>query len=687
MGQWGGLDQRLVIDENAFSDMRNMSTRYFPAIATREPRSSSFRSIATPRGMAFKNAHLFYISGTQCYWMGNPIDGMTVTEGDKQIVSMGAYIIVFPDKLIFNSHTGEVTGIDATYTQSGSITFDELSTDSVFCKITAAGIDGTVKKGDGVTFYGINDDAFLVDGQPATKVVTEVGSGYIVVTAPIQETFTGKVKVHASNDNGETVVTLQPVTSKFKPGDLVTISGSKDPDLNFEKIEVKRNDILPTGQYLHLRGTFPAKNYTQSRTIIFSAYYTGSNLTRIYADDLGSIFSEDDVVTIAGCTGSAAAYNGANIRIRQAGTNYILVDGTLASEITQPSGITITRTSAWIEPVTIKRNQFTRAAGVSIKRESQSFDYVCEHDNRLWACNNANHEIYASKLGDPTNWQCYEGISTDSYTVTIGSDGDFTGCCSYMGQVLFFKEQTIHMLYGNKPSNYQLSEMHMPGVRSGCAGSIAVVDQTLYYVGRGGVYRFDGASPQKISDQITMDITQAVACQQGGKYYVSFYREDAAEYCLLVYDPRYQIWMREDTTQFQFAAYEDGKLYYIDGANQLRTVTGDGAGEISWRIVSGDLRESSLDQKWIGKAKFNLWLDAGAEANIYFQFDEDPIWHRAATIHSVTSKTYTVPIVPQRCSRFRWRMEGKGQMKLLAMGISVERGSEINGNLQSWFRR
>ena len=240
------------------------------------------------------------------------------------------------------------------------------------------------------------------------------------------------------------------------------------------------------------------------------------------------------------------------------------------------------------------------------------------------------------------------------------------------------------MMYGNKPSNYQLNFKQMPGVRAGCHRSLCVVDETLFYVGRNGVYQFDGATPRKISDQIISSLTEAVAGQQDGKLYISCLKD--GKQAMLVYDPRMQIWMQEDDEKFKYAAYGDGILYYIDGSNALKTITEDRDVQFEWSIESGDLRESSLDQKWISKAKFNFWLDAGAEANVFFRFDEDPLWHRAGTIHSVVSKTYTVPIVPQRCSRFRWKIEGRGNMKLLAMGISVEGGSEINGSIQSWFR-
>ena len=677
VGQWGGLDERLIIDENCLSAMKNMSTRFFPAIATRLSRGVSQQTIANPHGLYWKN-HLFYVSGTQCYYDGSAVSGMTVTDGDKQIVGMGAYIVVFPDKKILNTATGEVTSVDAKYTQSGTITFEELSADSVFTKITASGIDDVLKQYDGVKFEGVNDKAFLVDGEGATKVISEIGDNYIVVSAVIQNAFTGVVTMQA--DGGSTRITGTGIHENFTANDVVKVVGCKDDALNVEKKTVTSKG---TG-YILINSAFPAKTYSQTKTATFSPYFSGSNLTRIYAEDLGSIFSEGDVVTIAGCTGSAAAYNGSR-QIKQAGTNYILVDGTLTSNITQASGITITRTSFQQSGVTVKRTSFTRASGITISRESQSFDYVCEHDNRLWACNSLNHEIYASKLGDPTNWNCYEGISTDSYTVTVGSDGDFTGCASHGGYVLFFKEDAIHMMYGNKPANFQLNTERMPGVRKGSNRSLCVVNETLYYVGRQGVYRFDGAAPQKISEQITSELTAAVGSQQDGKYYLSCLKD--GERAMLVYDPRLQLWCREDATEFKFATYGNGVCYYIDSANALRTLTGADTDVIEWAIESGDLRESMLNQKWISKAKFLLWLDVGSEANIYFRFDEDPLWHRAGTVHSVTAMTYTIPIIPQRCNRFRWKIEGKGQMKLLAMGITVEGGSEINGSIQSAFRR
>ena len=66
-------------------------------------------------------------------------------------------------------------------------------------------------------------------------------------------------------------------------------------------------------------------------------------------------------------------------------------------------------------------------------------DFICENENRLWGCK--EDTIYSSKLGDPFNWNVFDGLSTDSYAVNVRIDGDFTACCSYLGYPVFFKEE------------------------------------------------------------------------------------------------------------------------------------------------------------------------------------------------------------------------------------------------------
>ena len=70
---------------------------------------------------------------------------------------------------------------------------------------------------------------------------------------------------------------------------------------------------------------------------------------------------------------------------------------------------------------------------VRLSRKVPDMDFVCEWNNRLWGCSSEKHELYASALGDPYNWNVFEGTSQDSYILTIGSTGEFTGICAYGG--------------------------------------------------------------------------------------------------------------------------------------------------------------------------------------------------------------------------------------------------------------
>lgn len=79
------------------------------------------------------------------------------------------------------------------------------------------------------------------------------------------------------------------------------------------------------------------------------------------------------------------------------------------------------------------------AQTVSMERRVPELDFVTECDNRVWGCNSRENVIYGCKLGDPTNWFSYRGIAADSYAVTVGSDGAFTGAASCMGYALFLR--------------------------------------------------------------------------------------------------------------------------------------------------------------------------------------------------------------------------------------------------------
>ena len=120
---------------------------------------------------------------------------------------------------------------------------------------------------------------------------------------------------------------------------------------------------------------------------------------------------------------------------------------------------------------------YTETGALTIKRTVPDLKYLCENENRLWGCD--DRTIYATKLGDPFNWNVYEGLDTDSYAVDTGSSGRFTACVSYLGYPIFFKEEHIYKVYGSLPSNFEIMGSATLGVAEGSSRSLAVAGETL----------------------------------------------------------------------------------------------------------------------------------------------------------------------------------------------------------------
>ena len=170
------------------------------------------------------------------------------------------------------------------------------------------------------------------------------------------------------------------------------------------------------------------------------------------------------------------------------------------------------------------------------------------HNNRIWGCNfnDSVNEIYASKLGDPLNWNCFRGLSTDSYAVSVGEPGEFTGCVSLGDSVIFFKEMCIYSVYGNDPSDFRTVKAECFGVQKGSEGSAVKINGQLYYKSCHGIMRLsEGALPVCISDELGADVWKdAVAGTDGSKYYVAM-TDAAGKRELFVYDTHKQSWNKE----------------------------------------------------------------------------------------------------------------------------------------------
>ena len=313
---------------------------------------------------------------------------------------------------------------------------------------------------------------------------------------------------------------------------------------------------------------------------------------------------------------------------------------------------------------------------ISITRTAPDLDFVMEYNNRLWGCSGST--IYASKLGDPTNWNYFNGLSMDSYAVDVGSDGDFTGCAATPSHLVFFKDNVLHKLYGSKPSNFQTMDMKADGVQKGCENSLCLINGILYYKSRNGIMAYDSGVPECVSYDLGEEMfREAAAGTDGVKYYISMQKVADESWHLFVYDPRNGMWHREDETHAQQFAYCAGALNYIDATTGKIMATSGGKDEkIHWYAQLGEFIEYSEDKKIYSKIKVRMKLDAGARVNISVSVDGGD-FQLASTVYAQSERVAYVPIIPIRCDRFAIKLDGVGGCKVESIVREYTSGSEV----------
>ena len=202
----------------------------------------------------------------------------------------------------------------------------------------------------------------------------------------------------------------------------------------------------------------------------------------------------------------------------------------------------------------------TETGSITLKKAIPDMDHICVHNNRLWGTASSGEYIYASKLGDCTDFNSFAGLSTDSWYSYVATGGGFTGICSYRTAVVAFKRNYIHHVYGDAPVNFSIPK-HTFG---GCidSRSICEIGGVLYYLGQDGFRAYSGGEPYDISPQLNLKYSSCAAGTDGKCYYASAFT-DGGKCDVLVYTPEKDIWVREDSTPFVDFCSFNGSVYGI----------------------------------------------------------------------------------------------------------------------------
>lgn len=441
----------------------------------------------------------------------------------------------------------------------------------------------------------------------------------------------------------------------FRPGDAVTISGATIHPENNKTPIIREID----GDYLR----FYEYVFTLDPMWSYAPQTNGLSAGTYHFTAGGSSVQFTTWVTIP--YGTILRWDGTTLKKESGDTSETVAHstGSAGTEITMQE--TATR-------------PYTETGTITVKREVPDMEFLCVNENRLWGC--AGDTIYASKLGDPLNFNVFDGLSTDSWQSQVGDKGDFTACISYLGYPMFFKEESVLKVYGDKPSNFQWTPSARFGVAEGSHLSLAVANETLFYLSPAGIAAYTGGIPSLISEPLGVSERwkDAVAGSDGVRYFVSMQDQNGA-WSLYVYDTRHGTWHREDSTQAVGIASWNGSLMVLTEDGKLFSANApDGEEIFPWSVEFADSAEASPQKKGMIRLLLRMELEAGSICKLRVRYD-DGKWMLVREIRARSDagkQSYVVPIILRRCDHWRLRMEGIGQTQVYSIAQTRYVGSE-----------
>ena len=382
--------------------------------------------------------------------------------------------------------------------------------------------------------------------------------------------------------------------------------------------------------------------------------------TKIQSVGIGAKFKKNDGVTISGMT--LEMLNGSFVLV-DAAQDYVIVIALIPKAHTQAERVTISRTIP-------------------------EMDFVCENDNRIWGCSNKTHEIYACVLGDPTNWSRYLGLDSDSYAVTVGTAGDFTGCAAHAGNVLFFKENTIHQIMGTAPKNFTLTDSVSRGVAKGSERSLAHANEYLLYKSPMDVCMMGMSTmPSTVSGRLgKAEYKNCTAGTLGSRYFMNAETEDGS--CvMLVYDTDSGTWCAEDDAHVTHFATLDSVLYMLEANGEIWAVgeapehlkdeSAQTEETVCWEVTTGPIGLDEPYSKYISGVQLHVGCGLGSKLKAEVRYDGQGIWNRVFRLDAVKVRSLVIPVIPKRCRTMEIRLKGEGEFELYSITKAIEQGSDV----------
>lgn len=741
ISQFLGLNQKDTSNDQMFKNMQEMTSDEYPYLAPRNNCAirNVYEGIVVNKGSVTYGEDIYSVlaiprSGNINFYKNyETIQEVTLDQtnhNDRQLVVYGAYIVIFPDNIMYNTETEEVT--DMSYELSlGANTSNRLYLSDkdgvpfILDNITALPNSPTTTTPGGFNNLISTNMANTTPKVMDTLITNAIAGSYL------KDVFCKYSGIREQSYDDNTTVNLYKLNicmgQKEKayqdyqnattyPLFWIEYSGG---EYFIKRYQAQNNAWYPADLYVSWRLT--NEEYAAIQDKVKIGDYIKLKALKANGDEykeedfndreaswnLVNRFSNgvrvENIITRASSNGIILVFSNNSLNFLkvlqenksrfQWGKNYIVADEKYEREL-------IAMWNGVYYPY--GNNDNSLAYQAKLQKNVPQMDYITVSQNRIWGCSSENHEIYACKQGDATAWYQYAGLSSDSYAVTIPNGDKFTGAVTYSDMPYFFTENMAYSIMGNKPKNYQVQNYELRGVEDGAYRTIAQKDGYVYYKSKSGIERFNGNNAQSLTDYLDLEGMKGYVGQTNNdKYFVFLGTDENAD--LYVYDIKKRLWHKERHIIPESSSMDmvelDNNLYLASGdiaqGEYIKLIRINGkAKEVAdilinnipeydtpkWFVESGEFNGDSILKKYITKLMFEMKLEQGSKVSISFMYDDSGEWEEVfRTTDKHVKKLINVPLLVRRCERLRYRIKGLGQAKIYTITFTYEGGSEIDG--------
>ena len=294
--------------------------------------------------------------------------------------------------------------------------------------------------------------------------------------------------------------------------------------------------------------------------------------------------------------------------------------------------------------------------------------------NRLWTYK--GRRIYISACGDPTNWIDYNGKADSGFYIDSGDGEPFTYCAEVDGYPIFFTNDRIYKVYGDRPSNFSLvCCSNFGGIGSGDIYSATKAGNNLFYLSHGRMMKLSGSVPECDESFPGVNFYGAVGGCDGERYYISARSNDNGTALLYVYDIYSRTWQEYSGEYFNnftkckdiFYGTRDGELVAIRG---MKVLTENYVAEGSFECEA-----EYEDLYFCTKPAFPvrigciMSLETSADVKFSLMYDDSGQWYESGEASGAFQGIKYFDIVPVRTNSLKLKINASGDFEIKRVWI------------------